>query len=219
MSSRGRGILIGALGFVTVACTTITGADDLSIEEHGQAVGQAEPEQNGTRIGRPSDSDDGSGSGAGSSGSNGSSGSTPPTNPTIPPPPPPPPIDAGSPLPDTKVSIGCGQQTCAGATPYCCASVGSYTCVAAGAECTGNRYRLTCDGAEDCGIGEACCALFGGPNEGSRCMPATNCKGPSPSHARMCTSTAQCFPGQACVGFIVDDNGVRLDLSAGLCID
>jgi hypothetical protein len=208
MSSSTRPLVVCALGVITAACTALTGADDLTTIDQGQSASNADPEQNAGR---------GGGSGTRPASDAGAKETSPPTTPTTPastpPPPPPTPIDAGLP---TLTSIGCGQQTCAGATPHCCAAVGSYTCVNAATPCVGTRYRLTCDSPEDCTNGDVCCAFFG-DNEGSRCVPAANCKVPTNIYARMCTANSHCPTGQACADYIVDATNQRLDIPSGLC--
>jgi len=71
------------------------------------------------------------------------------------------PVDAGGPTDGGGAgTIDCGMMTCNAATEQCCLGGGpgggTATCIAIGDTCMG--VASDCDGPEDCGAGQVCCA-------------------------------------------------------------
>lgn len=98
---------------------------------------------------------------------------------------------------DDRAGIGCGDDVCA----LCCNAGecrgSDATCWEGGDE--GGRLILFCDGPEDCGLGETCCAGLPGGSFAivSQCDPIATCAAlPSPQF--LCHDDADCRPGERC---------------------
>jgi len=101
-----------------------------------------------------------------------------------------PPVDLGS-APDL-LSIGyegvrCGGDVCVDAE-FCCASLGTRSCMSPGGVTCLTGKHVRCDGPEDCGGGEKCCASY----DGTVCRD--NCGTP----ATFCHTTADCGEADYC---------------------
>ncbi|HVK89627.1 MAG TPA: hypothetical protein VM513_36140 [Kofleriaceae bacterium] len=82
----------------------------------------------------------------------------------------------------TADGVKCGTAgQCAPGETCCASAVAEPTCLPAGQDCSGNA--ATCDGAEDCGIGEQCC-----DNSEPRC-DAAGCSPPVCSSDEDCSGT------------------------------
>lgn len=125
------------------------------------------------------------------------------------------PDEAGA-APIVNVSVDCGGKTCQGATPFCCASSDTGTCVdAATTSCTGSRLLLRCDDPSDCAAGEVCC-LFD-ERSATVCTKASDCVGDPTKVGKVCTDDSQCG-GVACSDIIYDSvTDKQLNAKAGVC--
>jgi len=122
-------------------------------------------------------------------------------------------------VPVLTSTVECNGKKCTGATPYCCASADTGSCVdTTTTQCTQSRVLLRCDDPKDCKAGEVCCSRKIGENIASSCMQASACTGPtSDDYGVLCLSDADCEPGTTCSDYIYDDANKRLDIRAGIC--
>ena len=116
-------------------------------------------------------------------------------------------------------TVECNEKKCTGATPYCCASSNTGSCVdATTTQCTQSRILLRCDDPKDCKTGEVCCSRKIGQDIASSCMAPSGCTGPtSDDYGILCLTDADCEPGTTCSDYIYDDANKRLDIRAGIC--
>lgn len=152
----------------------------------------------------------------------------------------PPPKDAGVPHTDASVPVdaappgdpgrpgivSCFSQfdpatTCSTATSHCCFS--NYSAAHDG-ECTASACAwgtISCDGPEDCGTGQHCCAhALIDPNDGMygyQLACQTAACGPAPVNQELCHPTssgaAVCGSGHTCVPAAGNDNDLPRALS------
>jgi hypothetical protein len=107
--------------------------------------------------------------------------------------------------------------TCALPAEHCCFS--NYSAAHDGAcsttSCAWGTIR--CDGPEDCGTGQRCCAhALIDPNDGlfghALTCQATPC-GPAPVNQQICHTTSQCPAGTQCVTVVMNDNDLPRTLN------
>lgn len=123
--------------------------------------------------------------------------------------------------PTSATSVQCDGKTCAGATPFCCASSSTGTCVdATTTSCAGGRFLLRCDEQADCGAGEVCCMIADsdGSHFESKCTAKSACAGDPVQRGRVCKTPADC-DGIACDDAIIDVDDKMMNITAGLCHD
>lgn len=139
------------------------------------------------------------------------------------PPPQPPPnggSDASAPPPDaatvptSPVVTQCGNVTCSGAKPYCCAGVGTGECKAIGESCATDQWLLQCDGDSDCTGGTVCCAMD--DYQASRCVQPGECP-MTEKTARMCRVDDNCPGDLVCTSWLEDQQHRRLAIASDVC--
>lgn len=129
--------------------------------------------------------------------------------------------------PVSTSSTECVNKTCAGATPFCCATFDQGTCVdAKTTSCTQDRFLMRCDDPTDCAAGEVCCGWWDETKPTkvweSACTAASACKpGESADFSIgvgiMCMSDQECPAGSTCTFGMNDWEGKRLGIKAGIC--
>lgn len=121
-------------------------------------------------------------------------------------------VDAGSSLPDrswlndievpevevteyegeAEDGVVCGDVTC-DKSITCCVGLVAPVCDGAGAGCGPLTIPVPCDGPEDCGDGQVCCATGTPPDLVVACADAPSCAG-----TRLCATSADCSGGMVC---------------------
>jgi len=103
----------------------------------------------------------------------------------------------------------CGGSTCDTADEQCCATrdadgTFTYACDSAGRSCSGASI-FRCDGAEDCGSGEVCCAMFS-----SAAAPVAACADAASCPTPLCRGAGECAGAMCC-------SGASLGWASGYC--
>ena len=93
-----------------------------------------------------------------------------------------------------SVAVRCGQITCAGDKPVCCATSYGNTCIDQEGSCSGMRFA--CDESADCASGQVCCA-----REAALCGSRADCT--ANDGVELCTSDTECPAGQRCIAYVV----------------
>ena len=195
-------LVLVTVAFVVQACTIMDGEESL-ISKQQAGTGAPSPQTTAVKPDVPSHS---------------GQQETPDAGHTLPTP--------GPTTPSATDQIECGGKTCSGATPYCCAGVGSADCVDANTTvCTQDRFLMRCDSPSDCGQGEVCCAWWDNNSTtlvwesacmvGSACVPWWSDDG-AQAAVHMCKTDADCN-GKTCSDPIQNYDGTNLPVTSKFC--
>jgi hypothetical protein len=129
--------------------------------------------------------------------------------------------DAGA-VATTNAVVECDNKKCTGATPYCCASKDTGTCVeATTTACAGSRFLMRCDDPTDCAAGEVCCSYSDNDRWDSFCTTSAKCTVAATTAAQewriMCRDDSQCQGGTKCWDWVQDYEYTRVNIPSALC--